>query len=209
MWSEQGRYIRFTTGNIPTLGDVIEVTGITYFPVFVQVSDETSIATYGNAEFEIKDDTIISEEQAIERALAELQAYASKLSDGSFSTYTSGLKAGQTLNIQSTIRGINIDVVIQSVEIRSIDPMGGQIIYNVEFATEKTMGIIKVLQKLLLKEDIISDEMEVLLRYITFSESMAIVDEFIASTMSQAPYKWSNDAGTTPNKGVWNFSTWS
>lgn len=208
MWSEQGRYIRFTAGNFPIKDDVIEVTGITYFPVFVQVADDASILAYGDAEFEIKDNAIVSEEQAIERAISELEAYSSKLSDGSFQTYNSGLKSGQILNIQSTLRGIDINVVIQSVETRSVDPMGGQIIYNVEFATEKTVGIIKILQKLLLKEDVIADELEVLLRYITFSESMTMVDEFLLSTMSQNPYYWSNDAETTPNRMIFDFFTW-
>lgn len=206
MWNYQQKYIRFTSGNLPSVDDVIEITGKIEIPVIVRTPDNASIAQYGVWEFQIKDDTIKTDSEAIERAVTELQTYSDELNEGSFSTYNYGLRAGQILNISSTLRDKNIDVVLQQVEAIPVDPNGEQIRYNITFATLKTLSLIELLQESLIDEDIIEDAEETILNYIQREESMSFVDNGVQdTTITSPPYVYADDAG---NEGVWNFSSW-
>jgi hypothetical protein len=206
-WSFQEKYIRFTAGNLPTTGDIITIAGKILIPIIVRTPNNLSIEEFGVFEYQIVDDTIQTNDQAIERAIAELQAYSAELHEGSFKTYNSGLRAGHVLNINSIARDKLVDVVIQSVELRPRTPMG-DIEYTVSFATLKTFGIIEYLQNSLRNERVAVDEQETLLSFEQVDEMISIQDEFLQATVSSPPYNWSNDAGTTPNKIVWNFFTW-
>lgn len=202
MWNYNEKYLRFTTGNIPPAGTRNISAEQTYeYPIVVKVPSPISIGEFGVYEFAITDKTITSQDQAIDRALAELKSYASTLNEGSFRTYENGLRSGQVININSTQRGKNIDVVIQTVETKMRDPEGNNFEYRVKFATLKSIGIIDYLQRQLRDKEIIEDDLETLLNYIIISDDTITTSDSLATpTSTTGPYTWDNfDWGY----GVW------
>lgn len=204
MWDFNQQYIRFTAGNIPAdpgTGTNISISGIPLLPLLVNIPDSASIAEFGEFEFAITDKNITTEDQAIERALAELKAYASSLAEGQFDTYRPGLRSGQVIRVTDALRGIDEDFVIQRVQYQHLSPdpdYDG--IWSVTLATLKTVGIITVLQKLLLKEDLTVDEQVVLLTLIRLEDTFGVSDTMGAITTTSRPYFM----GTT---AVMGFST--
>jgi len=214
MWSFQQKYLRFTSGNIPTGGDTIEIIGNPLFPIIVEVPDVQSIGEFGLKEYAIKDRTIRSEDEAIERASAELRTYADTIVEGKFETRTPGLRAGQVMTISDSFRNIDEDVLLQRVQLIPTDPNGDVFLYKVQYATLKSIGIIEFLQNQILDEELEKNEDEVLLSYIQVPgfgafDTANFTDTLQTPTTSSPPYKYSNDAGTTPNAGVYNFSTYA
>lgn len=209
MWNFNEKYIRFTEGNIPATDTLWSVTGYYLFPIVVNVPAYDSIAEYGRYEFAIKDSTIKSTDEAINRAVAELDSYKNELYEGSFRTYENGLRAGQVVNINSVQRGKNIDVLIQSVKSRMRDPEGTSLLYDVKFATLKSLGIIEFLQAQLLDDEIIEGDDETLLSYIQISpDSCALIDSIDAPTFTTGPYKWSGVGDTASNRLIWGYGVW-
>lgn len=206
MWDFNQKYLRFTAGNIPpapTAPDVtnIDITGQPLTPIIVNLPSAVSIDEYGEYEFAITDDSIASEDQAIERAFAELRAYSASIAEGSFETYQPGLRSGQVVRIADPLRGLDENFVVQKVQYDFLSPddtYGG--VYNVTVATAKTVGIITVLQKLLLKENLTVDEQTVLLTLIEAADSFAVSDTMISVTTQTGPYVWGSL--------TWGFFTW-
>ena len=217
MFSFSQKYIRFTFGNIPSINDVISVTGIPLFPIVVRVQSPVSIAEYGLKEFVITDATIQSRDEAKSRAKAELKAYQNGLQEASFRTYSKGLRSGQTITVNSPLRGINEDFMIQSVNFKMIDNDNGE--WTVTLATLRAIGIISFLQNLMREQGITENESETLLTFIDIDESMTLQDEIISIESQEGPYIWlsgdpSEDAtilSNNPNKLPikYNFFTWS
>lgn len=195
MWDFNQKYIRFTAGNIPALPlppatTNILITGNPLLPLLVNVPNPASINQYGEWEFAITDTTIITEQQAIDRAIAELRGYANSITEGSFETYTAGLRSGQVVRITDALRGIDEDFIIQKVGYSFLSPSGTyEGVWSVTVATLKTVGIISVLQKLLLKEDLSVDEQKVLLSYLEFADTATTVDSLITSS-NVGPFVW-------------------
>lgn len=211
LWNYNEKYVRFTAGHVPASGtNNIVVSGNYLFPIVVSVPSPASQAIYGTYSFSITDKTIKSQAEAIDRALAELASYANQLYEGSFRTYTDGFRSGQVVTINSTQRGKNISVLIQSVTARMRDPLGTQLEYDVRFATLKSIGIIEYLQNQLRSKEVVVDDKDTLLNYVTIAgDTVTTSDSLATPTHTSGPYKWSNDAGTTPNKMVWGYFTWS
>lgn len=210
MWNYNEKYLRFTAGNTPAAGtNNIETTQKYLYPIVVQVPAPASQVAYGTYEFAITDKSIRSQDEAIARATAELEGYKNQIYEGEFRTYNDGLRSGQVLNINSTQRGRNVDVLIQSVSAVMFDPLGDTLVYTVTFATMKSIGIVEYLQAQLRDKDVIVDDQDQLLNYMPFTDTMGTTDSLAAPVTSTGPYKWSNDAGTTPGKLVWNYGKWS
>jgi hypothetical protein len=210
MWNFNEKYIRFTAGNTPGSGtNNIVTTGTYLFPIVVRVPAPASIAEYGTYEFAITDKSVRSQDEAIERALAELRVYQMQLYEGQFRTYNDGLRSGQVIRIDSTQRGKNIDVLIQSVDAKMRDPLGNQLEYTVKFATLKSIGIVEYLQAQLRSQEVIVDDAETLLSFIPLEDEASTSDSIDAPTFTTGPYVWSNDADTTPNRMVWDYFTWA
>lgn len=189
MWNYNEKYLRFTSGNIPASGsNNIVVSGTYLFPIVVQVPAPASIAQYGTYEFAITDKSIRSQDEAIERALATLTTYQGELYEGQFRTYVDGLRSGQVLNINSTQRGKNIDVLIQSVDAQLQDPEANTLEYTVRFATLKSIGIIEYLQNQLRSKEVIVDDDEVLTNYFPLSDEMSASDSLATPTKTSPPY---------------------
>lgn len=205
MWNFNQKYIRFTAGNIPPVPSSgttnISLTGDPLLPISVEIPDATSIETFGVYEFSITDKNIKTEDQAIERALSELKAYAASLSEGSFDTYLPGLRSGQIIRITDPLRGLDEDFIIQEVQYSFLTVDGAyDAVWSVEVATLKTVGIISILQKLLLEEDLTVDEQITLLTLRDHADSFTVDDTMSAVTTTSAPYY----VGTT---AIMGFST--
>lgn len=216
MWSYQEKYIRFTEGNIPAENDVITVTGIPLRPVISKMQSGSSIALYGEYEFKIDDNKIRTRKEAKLRAQAELEAYKNGLVEGSFSTYTPGLRSGQVIKIVSPLRDTNESFVIQSVTctMRAQDSY----IWNVRLATLRTMGIVEFMLDQLRVNQPIENDQEILQSFRDFFDSMAMSDSVSVSEVTSPPYMWmpddpgddasaiSDEPGKTPMR--WNYFTW-
>jgi hypothetical protein len=127
----------------------------------VQVNDATSIATYGEHEVITRDNSLTSSAEATQKANAILAAYKDPIKNGGFKTYNAGLVSGQKININSTLRGVNQDFIIQSVEFRTKTPTDFD--YEVRVMTQQGKGLIGLLQKEIMKpppptEDIFGNE---------------------------------------------------
>ena len=200
MWNYQQKFIRFTTGNIPAApgsgATNIEVTGLPLKPIVVERTNALSIATYGLYEHSIRNDSIRSRDEALQFAQADLQSYADKIRAGSFDTYTPGLKSGQTININSVLRGFNEDFVLQSVMFRMLTKTQYQ--WTVEIATVKTLSHIDFLQKLLLRDRIEVGEDETLLSFFNFEDTFSMTDSLVSvtTTTSEDYVVEQNDPGS-------------
>jgi hypothetical protein len=184
-WNYNETYIRFKVA--PAAGtNNISVTGIPLFPILVQVEDTASINQYGLYEFSKTDKTIKSKQEAFDFALAELQAYADKVSEGSFETYDSGLRSGQVINVTSTSRGISEDFLIQRVTFGMESLTQG--IYRVELATLRTVSIIDFLISQLKQGNRIIEEStnETLDKYAQEKEEITISESFTAQSLNYA-----------------------
>jgi hypothetical protein len=206
MWNYNQKYIRFTAGNTPTAGQTITVTAKYLYPIVVRVTAPSSIALFGTYEFAISDKTIQSQQEAIDRAQAELQTYQNQLYNGEFSTHESDLRSGQVINITSTLRSKNIDVLIQSVVMVPSDPDGNIVEYKVTFATLRDIGIIEFLQNQLRDKEILVGDTETLLNLFNLSDEIQFSDVLSAPTTDSPPYVYGPDAG---NVGVYGFATYS
>lgn len=205
LWNFNQKYIKFTAGNEMAGGEVVEITGVPLYPILVHIPSPTSMGEFGEFQFKITDKTIKSRQEAIDRALAELDAYAATINEASFSTYEAGLKSGQVINIQSDLRSISEDFVIQKVQFVMRSPTEYQ--WQVELATLKTVGIVDILQRLLLDEELTEGEQETLLTYMQFSDSATIADSLTSITTSSPPYVIDDDAESQINPVRINFST--
>ena len=202
MWNYNEKYLRFTSGNVPASGtNNIVVSGTYLYPIVVSVPAPSSVAQYGTYEHAITDKSIRSQDEAIDRALAALTSYQNELYEGQFRTNTDGFRSGQVLTINSTQRGKNIDVLIQSVDARLFDPLGNVLEYTVRFATMKSIGIIEYLQNQLRSKEVIVDDDEVLTNYLPFSDSMGASDSLATPSTSTGPYQWDGFN--------WGYGTWA
>ncbi len=175
LWNYEQKYVRFVTA--PASGDSIEIIGYPLIPIIVQVEDIVSIGKYGRFEFKKVDKSIKSTNEAKQYAEAQLSAYANSVREGEFITYTSGLKSGQTININLTNRGINEDFLIQRVSFRARGYNDGE--WKVELATLRTIGIIQFLQSLLWADakKIEVNENEVLEKYYMDNQTVQVTEE--------------------------------
>jgi len=185
LWNFNETYLKFTTA--PASGtNNIEVTGIPLYFILVQVEDGPSIIQYGVSEFARTDTTIKSKEEAKDFAIAELEAYANKISEGSFTTYTSGLRSGQVITVNSTQRGVNEDFLIQRVSFSMVSKNMGM--YRVELATLKTITLIDFLISQLRQNGTeIKDTENILLqKFLQFKETMSIAEVFTPQSLNYA-----------------------
>lgn len=174
-WDFNQKYIRFDTA--PTNTHPIVITGYPLIPIIAQVEDLGSISSYGKFEFAKTDKTIKSSEEAKLYGDAQLEAYGRSIREGSFRTYTAGLKSGQTLSINLASLGISDSFVIQRVTLSMITRTKGE--WSVELATLKTLGIIQFLQDKLLNDDkrVDFNSDDVIEKYYKDNTPVAVIEE--------------------------------
>lgn len=178
------KILRFKEANKPNQNATLSFAGKPLLPVVVRVRDTIAIADtlsaegQGDGEYEylVVDKSINTQVAARERAAAEMRTYGETLSEGEFQTETSGLKAGQRILVNSTLRSINEYFVINKVVRTMKDPT--TMIYKVSLVTTKTMNYISILKKLLLAENkkiVITDD-ELLNLTENLTETITITD---------------------------------
>jgi hypothetical protein len=197
-------------------GDKIKITYKYEVQVLTQDTDNESIKLIkeiegGDGLYEdiIVDTTIQSIETAHTRASAELEQYSNPIIKGSFISDQDGWRSGQLLSINMPSWGYaNREFLIQTVT----QTLKGDntFWYTIIFAT-RLKGLTEFLVDLFDRgREIIVRENETLhdlekneISRINMFDVPATYQEFTP------PFVWSNDAGTTLNKGIWNESQWS
>ncbi len=226
LWNYNAKYIVTDVGSTAT----IQITGIPLFPVLALVYDEASILTYGIFMHRILDKSIGSKAAARERALAELTAYSQPLKHGRFETTQSGLRSGQLINAQSTVRDIaSENFLINKVTMGMLGP--DKLTWTVEISSVRPLGIIDFFQELVLagNKDIEIDKDEILELVRSIQENLSMVESVakqsgnavteniqVAESVRRnpftpvwvwAPYVPINDADTK-RALVWDGSYW-
>lgn len=212
-WSFNEKYVRFDPTAIPPVPGSgttnIVLTGQPLVPLIAVVPDETSIEEFGEFEFAVVERTLGSQDQTIERGLAELEAYADKISEATFDTYTPGLRSGQLITIDSDLHGVSADYVIQSVKFAPY-PNGSGLdgVWSVTLASTATMSLVDALRKLLGKEELEDDELQVLLAFFRFHDRATGSDSVEAPSTTERPYYLADEDGvvTAGTPFICNFA---
>lgn len=196
--------LKFPTGTKPTAGQIVTVTGLPHIPVVTKIANAASVAEFGEFQYKIVDKSIGSKEAARDRARAELAGWAEEVNEGEFRTYSTGLKVGQKILIESTNRGISDYFIISRISSRMHTPT--TMIHTVNLVTKQTYGMIEFLQNLLIQKDkeiqISADE--VLDLVLQLVDQMTMTDS-VATSSKSGPYKYEPDGSVV---STWNFATW-
>jgi len=202
--------IIFREDNKPASGVEVEISGNASMPVFVQVGDYESIKKYGVFQFRIIDKSIVSQFEARQRALAELEKYKRETGEVTFRTRKDGLKVGQKILLSSSILGITKYFTINRIISRIEEPVSNKKLYEVSLIGSEQIGVIEVLKDLLLDQPAKNIEIaqyEILYRYFSIApDFFRIKDISLVTSKTSPPYRW-GDAGVV-NALRWNKGTW-
>ncbi len=197
LFNFQEKLIRFREDNKPANGVVIEFTGKPYVPLIVYRSDNDSKMAYGEFQHYVYDAGIQDQVSAERYADAMLKAYKDPLIKGNFQTYETGLKAGQDLIIQSTIKGINEQVIIDKVSVEMISPT--ELIYDIDFTSSKDIGIIELLADLVLKKSMAEFRTdEIVYKTFTFTTEQMTLTDSTPIFKDKYTSPWYVAGGSTP-----------
>jgi len=173
LYNFQEQMIRFE--NNLSDGDKIRFSGNPKRPVFSVAEDPISIAQYGIVEKLIRDDSIESNTVARRRANAELYSYAEPVIDASFKTYTSGLRAGMIVRVQSDLQDIDDELIIKTLSFTMRDHES--FVYTAQLVSTKRYDFITLLQKILEPDPRASDESEVAEEIYTDTQIVKVREE--------------------------------
>jgi hypothetical protein len=207
-WNYNEKSLKFTVA--PASGTSnITVKEYPQYPLILQKRNEASITSYGLFQSVIVDKNIRDLETAGLRADVELLKYSEPEKTADFLTYTSGLMTGQTINIQSTIRGINQDYKIQSIRSTLKTPDTGELVHEVSCVTAEDLGINDILARLLIKNpsdqiEIQADEFVERIRQFRDSLDFGFDETVTVSSIFALIFTWTS--GTNPL--VWDFGVW-
>lgn len=162
--------IRFANANTPAVNDVIKWTGTPTYPLIAKMVDAASVSAFGIYEYVIVDKNIQSTSAASQRLSAELAKWAGQVDGGSFTTRTSGLLAGQQINVTSVIRGVSKDFKIDRIVTTMHTPSSFK--YDVKLVTKENVTMNDVLNKLLVTN--VSDQINIDLNEILQSLYVAL-----------------------------------
>ncbi len=178
LYNPNNGFIIFPDGTKPSADHYVRWSGNQVYPIKIIRSDVSSISTYGEYQYIIRDATIKSEDQAIQRAKAEIKKYGTRANEGYFITTKSGLRSGQSLIVNSPILGISNETFkITRVIMGARTPDSFQ--YEVQVLASENVGIIDVLGKLLVTnpaEQFEIEENEVLVQAYGYTEESEIVE---------------------------------
>lgn len=197
------KFITFTTPMVG--GEEVIVYGDAYIPIIAQARDQSSIAAYGVYETVFVDKNIKSVEEAQLRAKNELKKYSETVYEGSFKTTQTGLRVGQRIRIQSTIRSLDKTFKINRIVGKARSH--GSMEYTVYLIASGQVTLTDVLIELLErdKQGIQVGAFEVLQRLERFVETLAIVDSAPVASATTPPYYYAT-AGS--NEAKYNLATW-
>jgi hypothetical protein len=212
--------IRLATGSpTPSITDVITVVYTYPIDVITEQQSAASIAAMialeggdGVHSYTIDDSTIISSDQAVQRALKELDQYANPVLTGTFVTRTGLLGAahyfasGQLLTVNSPVYGISVNTtyIIQTM-VTTLEDSGNGIEYHytVTFGG-RFFGVVDFLLALGTPTPALNPDGQV--RKIHANAEVVT----IADTASITKYSANSQYGATAGQqGKWNLSQWA
>ena len=206
LYNDSGRFIQFTT--TPTTGQTVVIYGNAKIPVLTQVQNSAAVALYGEQQDVIVDSTILSVAEAQERAQAQLDLYGGPIYTVKFDTLKTGLIIGQTINVNSTIWGVDINVIVKEVDAKAYSPTS--LIYSVTCVGTEIVNFIDIMKVLLLQANSSTDSQvdasTILQVLLTIAESSTVTDSVATPTKNSPPYVWGGAGG---NVMVWGEFTWS
>lgn len=183
LYNPNNGFIIFRADNKPAATYKVRWSGTQVYPIKIIRRDIASVATWGEWQYIIRDATIKSEEAAKQRAAAEISRYAYPANEGSFRTYTSGLRSGMSLAIQSTALGLSSEtfkITRTILTARSTDAFE----YEVHILASEDVGILDVLSKLLVSDPAIQFETledEIVVQAEAWEEILSMVENFVAT----------------------------
>ena len=196
-------FIQFVSD--PGSGNTIKIFGTASIPIVAHVTNPASIATYGEIQDVITDTQILSTNQAIQRAQADLLQYGHAVYDVKFNTRTPGLAVGQTIMMTLPTTGFavtNYALVIKSVEAVGYTPT--KLLWQVEAIGSDVVTYTDIMTTLLLQEQTSTDTSNTVLQEVfSFAEPITLAD-VLTVTPGTRPYTW----GQTLPSLRWGFFTW-
>ncbi len=203
LYNEGSRFVRFTS--VPMTGQTVKIYGNAQIPILAHVQNGAAIALYGEIQDAIIDQQIKSIEEAQERGNAQIALYGSPVYAVKFATLKTGFLVGQTVQVNSTLFGTNVLVVVKRITGKMYSPT--QMRYEIEcVGTEKVnfVDIMKLLLTQAANQTVVSDS-TVLQVLLLMEETIASADVLNAPTTTTGPYKWGVDVAAK----AWNFFTWA
>lgn len=172
----------------------VRIGGNPNLPVIAKVRDLGSIGMFTGREHVIVDDSIKSKDGAYQRGYAELATYRTTLAEAEFDTYERGLHTGQKITVQSDLRGIDEDYIINRIEwkVFGMDQSQNQMemVCHVSLVTTRTFGYTQLIQRLVNKEKkqmtVNVDERDTLDSVESVNDSISI-SETVTSSLSHNP----------------------
>ncbi|MCP6719746.1 MAG: hypothetical protein KJI72_00250 [Patescibacteria group bacterium] len=205
LYNFQEKLIKFRENNKPAVGDDVVVFGDSHIPLIAKVRDQISVSTYGEYQHIIVKKNIISITEAQQLAKSELRRWSDGLYEVRFRTTETGLKTGQQIRINSTIRGIDKKFKINGItgKARGSDHMEYQAFLLASGDVTFTDMMVGLLGKDRENIDVADDE--VLQRLEIFPETINI-GELVTTIKKSPPYTWGVGGS---NDFKWNFATWA
>lgn len=194
VWNFQEKVIRQATAATPTAGQVVVFTYYPYEPIRVSVTSPTSILamkalTGGDGIYDgapIKDADLSSFEDARIRGRAELTQWANAIITAKFQTLFDGLRAGQSIPIEDTSRGIDDSYLIQTIQWRQ--KIGSRFEYSIT-ASSTLFGLIEFIQMLLRRSDKLSiNPSELVDTILNLDEILTIDPQYIFTKKNKVVY---------------------
>lgn len=192
-------------------GDVVKTVGIPEYPLLTILTDPLSLAQYGQKEFLIYDKNILTKQQSIDRANAEIAKNSQPVYTGQFTTLKNGLAVGQFLSINITSRSLTGAFKIQQIDITLRTPSAttSDLQYAVQFCSTYDLGIVEILNRLLISDvagQLIVGSNEVPDRVYGVTETITAV-ETIASSILHNPQNETITATELFTNNGTNFGT--
>lgn len=207
LYNDMGAFIRFTYD--PGSGSQIVVQGQARIPILANVQNAASIAQYGELDDAITDSTILSVQEAQERAVADLDMFGDPVYDVKFSTtspLTNQLFIGQQITLNSTILGVSGKVlVIKKITVVARTPF--QLEYQVEALGSDIVTFNDIMLTLLQQNlgNTSTPASTVLQVLIPIEETITVADT-VTITATSGPYVWYPGSGQPSIN--WGFFTW-
>lgn len=204
LYNFKEKFLRFETA--PTAGTLIRAYGNAFIPIIAKVRDNTSIATYGEYQAAVIDKSITSVGEAQSRAKAELRKFSSTVHEASFTTKTSGLQVGMSLNVNIVSRGINRTFKINRIQAKATK--NNVLEYTVYLIASGQVSLVDMMVELLSKsqKEQQVNANDVLQRLETFIENLSLADTFSAPVTTSPPYLFGSGSA---NDARFDYSTFA
>jgi hypothetical protein len=163
-----------------TASHKVRWSGVQVYPIKIIRRNIASIALYGEWQYIIRDATIKSEITAKQRAGAEITKYGDPANEGVFRTYSSGLRSGMSITVQSTALGIST-LTFKIVRCILTARTNSAFEYEVHLLASEDVGIIDVLSKLLVSDpaaQFVTSESTLIVQSEAWDETVTYTENF-------------------------------